>query len=321
MSTSVGTAPAAAGRSGTTAPASASGQDDWAAGIALMTGCATSVQLGAAVAAQSFPVLGPAGVVAIRQWVASAILLASVRPRVASFTRRQWHPVIALAVVYAVMNISLYVSIQRIGLGLGVTLEFLGPLSVALLASRRAVDLGCALAAGAAVVVLGRPTPTTDYLGIAIGLLAAAGWAGYIVVNRAIAVRFTVPAQGTAVAGSLSALLYLPVGIWVLATHDVTIVAIARAMAAGILCSVVPMLADPQALRRIPARFYSVFMSINPVLAAVIGLVVLGQHLGLTDWLSIAAIVGANVVAIATRRGPARPEDFRPSHPECADVP
>jgi inner membrane transporter RhtA len=301
MSTSAGTAPAAAGRSGTTAPVSASGQNDWAAGIALMTGCATSVQLGAAVAAQSFPVLGPVGVVAIRQWVASAVLLASVRPRVASFTRRQWHPVIALAVVYAVMNISLYVSIQRIGLGLGVTLEFLGPLAVALLASRRAVDLGCALAAGAAVVVLGRPTPTTDYLGIGIGLLAAAGWAGYIVVNRAIAVRFAVPAQGTAVAGSLSALLYLPVGIWVLATHDVTVVAIARAMAAGILCSVVPMLADPQALRRVPARFYSVFMSINPVLAAIIGLVVLGQHLGLTDWLSIAAIVTANVVAIATR--------------------
>jgi inner membrane transporter RhtA len=308
MSTSADTVPAAAGTTGgpgTTTPDSAPGRGDWPAGIALMTGCATSVQIGAAVAAQSFPVLGPAGVVAIRQWVASAVLLASVRPKLTAFTRRQWHPVIALAVVYAVMNISLYTAIQRIGLGLGVTLEFLGPLAVALLASRKATDLGCALVAGAAVVVLGRPTPTTDYLGIAIGLLAAAGWAGYIVVNRAIAVRFTVPAQGTAVAGSLSALLYLPVGIWVLATHDVTPVAIARAMTAGILCSVVPMLIDPQALRRIPARFYSVFMSINPVLAAIIGLVVLGQHLGLTDWLSIAAIVAANAVAIATRPQPA----------------
>jgi inner membrane transporter RhtA len=279
----------------------AAGQDDWPAGIALMTGAATSVQFGAALAAQAFPVLGPAGVVAIRQWVASVVLLVTVRPPVKTFTRQQWRPVLALALVYAVMNISLYVAIQRIGLGLAVTLEFLGPLSVALLASRRAIDLGCAIVAGAAVVVLGRPTPTTDYLGIGIALLAAAGWAGYIMGNRAIAGRFAVPAQGTAVAGSLSALLYLPVGIWVLAIDDVNAVALARAVAAGLLCSVVPMLTDAQALRRVPARFYGVFMSINPVLAAVIGLIALHQSLGSADWLAIAAIVTANVVSIAAR--------------------
>ena len=280
-------------------------KDDWPAGIALMTGCATSVQFGAALATQAFPVLGPAGVVAVRQWVASAVLLATIRPPIKTFTRRQWRPVLALALVYAVMNISLYVAIQRIGLGLAVTLEFLGPLSVALLASRRAIDLGCAIVAGAAVVVLGRPTPTTDYLGIGIAVLAAAGWAGYIMGNQAIASRFAVPAQGTAVASSLSALLYLPVGIWVLATHaaahDLTTAAIARAVAAGLLCSVVPMLADPQALRRVPARFYGVFMSINPVLAAVVGLLVLHQALGTADWLAIAAIVTANAVTIAAR--------------------
>src|SRR5258708_7892694 len=277
-------------------------KDDWPAGIALMTGCATSVQFGAALAAQAFPALGPAGVVAIRQWVASAVLLATVRPPVKTFSRRQWRPVLALALVYAVMNVSLYVAIARIGLGLAVTLEFLGPLSVALLASRRAIDLGCAVVAGAAVVMLGRPTPTTDYLGIGIAVLAAAGWAGYIMGNQAIASRFAVPAQGTAAAGSRQALLYLPVGIWVLATHDVTAAAIARAVAAGLLCSVVPMLTDPQALRRVPARFYGVFMSINPVLAAVVGLIVLHQALGAADWLAIAAIAAANVVSIAARQ-------------------
>jgi len=306
MSTTAETAPATAGTTQ---------QGDWATGIALMTGAAASVQVGAAVAAQSFPVLGPAGVVAIRQWVASAVLLASVRPRVTAFTRRQWQPVLALAVVYAVMNVSLYVAIQRIGLGLGVTLEFLGPLSVALLASRKAIDLGCALVAGAAVVVLGRPTPTTDYVGITAGILAAAGWAGYILANRAIAARFTVPAQGTAVAGSLSALLYLPVGIWVLATHDVTPAAIARAAAAGLLCSVVPMLTDPQALRRVPARFFGVFMSVNPVFAALTGLIVLDQALGLAEWAAIAAIVTANAVCV-TAGGPHL--SHRPaSEPDC----
>ena len=91
-----------------------------------------------------------------------------------SFTWPQWWPVLSLAAVFATMNLSLYTAIDRIGLGLAVTLEFLGPLSVALAASRRRLDLGCALAAGAAVVLLARPQPTTDYLGIALGLVAAA---------------------------------------------------------------------------------------------------------------------------------------------------
>jgi inner membrane transporter RhtA len=92
-------------------------------GIALMTGSAASNQFGAATAALAFPVLGPAGVVAIRQWVAGAVLLVTVRPKFASFTWRQWQPVLALALIFATMNLSLYVAIDRIGLGLAVTLE------------------------------------------------------------------------------------------------------------------------------------------------------------------------------------------------------
>jgi inner membrane transporter RhtA len=123
-----------------------------------------------------------------------------------------------------------------------VTLEFLGPLSVALAGSRRRVDLVCALFAGAAVVVLARPEPTTDYLGIALGYAAAA----------------------------------------------------------GILASAVPFVADPFTLRRVPARFFGVFMSVNPVLAALIGLAVLDQSLRWVEWLAIAAIVTANTVSVLT---------------------
>jgi inner membrane transporter RhtA len=268
-------------------------------GIALMTGSAASNQFGAATAALAFPVLGPAGVVAIRQWVAGAVLLITVRPKFASFTWRQWQPVLALALIFATMNLSLYVAIDRIGLGLAVTLEFLGPLAVALLASRRVVDLGCALVAGAAVVVLARPQPSTDYAGIALALLAAACWAGYILVNRVAGARLP-GAQGPAAAAGLSALLYVPVGIWVLASHPVTGIALPRAATAGVLCSAVPMVADMQALRRVQARFYGVFMSVNPVFAALTGLVVLGQALQPADWLAIAAIVTANAVAVST---------------------
>jgi inner membrane transporter RhtA len=281
-------------------------------GIALMTGSALSSQIGAATAALAFPVLGPAGVVAIRQWVAGAVLLTSVRPRFRSFTGRQWRPVLALALIFATMNLSLYAAINTIGLGLAVTLEFLGPLSVALLASRRAIDLGCALAATAAVVVLARPQPTTDYAGIGLALLAAACWAGYILVNRVVGARLP-GSQGPAAAATLSALLYVPVGIWALASHPVTAVALGRAATAGVLCSAIPMVTDVLALRRVPARFYGVFMSVNPVFAALTGLVVLGQSLQPADWLAITAIVTANALALSTgtRAGAASGESCR----------
>ena len=273
-------------------------------GIALMTGSAASNQLGAATAALAFPALGPAGVVAVRQWVAGVVLLITVRPKFASFTGRQWRPVLALALIFAVMNLSLYTAIDRIGLGLAVTLEFLGPLSVALLASRRVIDLGCALIAGAAVVVLARPQPSTDYAGIALALLAAVCWAGYILVNRVVGARLP-GAVGPAAAASLSALLYIPIGVWALGSHPLTGAALGRAAAAGILCSAVPMIADVQALRRVPARFFGVFMSVNPVFAALTGLVVLRQSLGPADWLAIAVIVTVNAVS-ASGRAPRR---------------
>jgi inner membrane transporter RhtA len=274
------------------------GPPDRLAGLALMTGSAASNQLGAATAALAFPALGPAGVVAVRQWVAGAVLLIAARPKVASFTRQQWRPVLALALIFAVMNLSLYTAIDAIGLGLAVTLEFLGPLSVALLASRRVIDLGCALIAGAAVVVLARPQPSTDYAGIFLALLAAACWAGYILVNRVVGARLP-GSQGPAAAAGLSALLYVPVGVWALASHPVTGAALGRAATAGVLCSAVPMTADLLALRRVPARFFGVFMSVNPVFAALTGLIILGQSLELSDWLAIAAIVTANAVSVS----------------------
>lgn len=268
-----------------------------AAGVAMMFGSGLSNQIGAATGALAFPVIGPAGVVAVRQWVAGLVLLAVGRPRLRAFTWRQWWPVLCLAAVFATMNLSLYTAIDRIGLGLAVTLEFLGPLAVALAASRRLADLLCALVAGAAVVLLTRPQPATDYVGLALALLAAVCWASYILLNRLVGARLP-GAEGSAAAAGVSALLYLPIGIAVLAHHHPSASAIGYAAAAGLLSSAVPFLADLRALRRVPARFFGVFMSVNPVLAALVGLVVLDQTLQGIDWLAIAAIVAANTVSI-----------------------
>ncbi len=273
------------------------------AGMALMLGSGLSNQAGAAVAALAFPVLGPVGVVAVRQWVAAAVLCGVGRPRPRAFTAAQWRPVLGLAVVFAAMNLSLYLAIDRIGLGLAVTLEFLGPLTVALAGSRRHVDALCALAAAAAVVVLARPAPTTDYLGIGMALLAAVCWGCYILLNRTLGRRLP-GLEGPAAAAAVSGVLYLPVGVLVLWRHPSTAGALGCALAAGVLCSAVPMLADLLALRRVPAPFFGVFMSVNPVLAALVGTVVLGEHLDTAAWVAVSVIVTANAVTTASRGNP-----------------
>lgn len=270
-----------------------------AAGVALMLGSGLSNQVGASLGALAFPVLGPAGVVSVRQWVAAVVLLTAGRPRLRSFTAAQWRLVLALAAVFATMNLTLYLAIDRIGLGLAVTLEFLGPLTVALAGTRRRLDLLCALAAASAVVVLTRPRPSTDYLGIALALVAAVCWGCYILLNRAVGHRLP-GLQGSAAAAGVSGLLYLPIGLTVLYLHPPTVTALLCALAAGILSSAVPFLSDLLALRRVPARFFGVFMSVNPVFAALVGLLVLGQHLDHLAWLAIAVIVGANAVAVGT---------------------
>lgn len=262
-------------------------------GTALMLGSGLSNQVGAAVAALAFPVLGPVGVVAVRQWTAAAVLMTAGRPRLRTFTAREWRPVLGLAAVFATMNLSLYTAIERIGLGLAVTLEFLGPLTIALLGSRRRLDLLCAFTAGAAVVVLVRPQPSTDYVGIGLALLAAVCWGCYILLNRTVGARLP-GAQGSAAAAAVSGLLYLPVGVVVLWQHPPGLAMLGCALAAGVLSSAVPFLADLLALRRVPANFFGIFMSVNPVLAAVVGMVVLDQHLDSTAWLAITAIVVAN---------------------------
>jgi inner membrane transporter RhtA len=302
------------------APGATAGPRGRAIGVALMLGSGLSNQVGAATGALAFPVIGPAGVVAVRQWVAGALLWTVGRPRVRSFTWPQWWPVLSLALVFATMNLSLYTAIDRIGLGLAVTLEFLGPLGVALAASRRRLDLGCALAAGAAVVVLARPQPTTDYLGISLALVAAVCWASYILLNRVIGQRLP-GAEGSAAAAGLSALAYVPIGIVTLLRHPPTARTLGYAAAAGVLSSAVPFLTDLLALRRVPAHFFGVFMSVNPVLAALVGLVILSQSLGWAEWLAIATIVTANTVSVLTTdRSRARVRRRRRSVAVCVAV-
>lgn len=270
-----------------------------AVGVALMLTGGASNQIGASVAALAFPVLGPVGVVAVRQWVGAVVLIAAGRPRVRSFTQAQWWPVLGLAASFGCMNLALYSAVSRIGLGLAVTLEFLGPLTVALLTSRRRLDLLCALSAAGAVAVLLRPEASTDAVGIGLGLLAACCWAAYILLNRTVGRRLH-GIEGTAAAAAASGLAFVPIGIVALRGTSVTTVAVACAVVAGLLSSAVPYLADLLALRRVPTNVFGVAMSAHPVFASIAGLVVLGQSLDTITWVSVGVIVTANAIAVST---------------------
>ena len=274
-------------------------------GVTVVLASAASNQLGAGIGAQAFDAVGPAGVVAVRQAIAAAVLVPVARPPWRAMTWAQWWPTVLLAAVFATMNLTLYLAIDRVGLALAITLEFLGPLSLALIASRTRRDLFTAATAAVGVYVLVLPGPSSDLPGIMFGLVAAACWAAYIQLNRLVGRRLH-GLQAPAVASVLCTLGYLPVlvsltfdGRWDTGTA-------LRVLAAGVLSSVVPYAADLTALRSVPPRLFSLLSSAQPALAALVGLVVLGQGLAVHEALGVALVIVANVLAVATSQYPRR---------------
>ncbi|MCD5348679.1 EamA family transporter [Kineosporia mesophila] len=284
------------------------------ASIATMLFSGTSTQVGAAVGAHAFSAIGPVGVVAVRQLVAACVLLPVARPPMHRFTWRQWWPTLLLGLVFAVMNLGLYTAVDRLGLALAVTLEFLGPLGVALVRSRTRLDAVCAVFAGAGVVVLMAPGPSTDWPGIAAGLVGAACWAAYILLNAEVGAR--IPGlQAPAAASTISVVLCLPVLITLGVQGRFTATALAAAIGAGICSSVVPYACDVMMLRRVPAQFFGVFMSVNPVLASLVGIVLLGEVLEAREWLGVVMVIAANVVTTSRTAARARTWSAHPSGP------
>lgn len=291
---------AAAGGPLGTAAAASSGTAHHRAGlrdVALMLTAAGSTQTGAAFGAHAFPMIGPAGVVAVRQLVASAVLLPVARPNVRAMRWAQWWPVLGLTAIFAVMNLAVYTTVDRIGLALAITLEFLGPLGVALAGSRSVRHLLTALAVAGGVYVLVLPGPSSDYVGVAIGLFSACCWAAYIMINRVLGARLPGVA-GTALASSISATGYLPFLVLLIVSGRMTWAALGFAMTAGALASAVPYALDLIALRTVSPQVFGIVMSAHPVMAALAGMAILGQLLAWHEWLGIAIITAANTYTV-----------------------
>ncbi|MFE7423131.1 DMT family transporter [Rhodococcus sp. NPDC057529] len=274
-------------------------------GITLSLASSIANQSGAGIGALAFPSIGPVGVVAVRQIVAAVVLGIVARPSVRGLRWPQVWPVLALAVTLSMMNLSLYTAVDRIGLGLAVSLEFLGPLSVALFALRRPRDWIFAVTAGIGVYVLVLPGPSTDYLGVALGLLAATCWATYILLNQLVGQRCA-GLKGSALATGLAAALYSPVIVVLAAEGSLWGKTLVYTAAAGILASAIPYAADMMALRHLPAGTFAILTSLNPVWAALAGMAFLGQFLTAHEWLGMGCIAASNIAVVISQNHPAK---------------
>jgi len=274
-----------------------------ASAVFLVLGAATSVQGGASVAKSLFPELGPPGVVFLRLLFGSIALWAIARPELRGRPRHELRLVAALGVVLVSMNVSFYEAIDRLPLGIAVTVEFLGPLAVAVLGSRRRVDFVWIAFAGLGVALLadggGRSVHAT---GLLLAALAGLFWALYIFLSVPIGKAYP-GASGLAPAMVLGAVLIAPWGIISAGHHLREPQLVGAAVGVGLLSSALPWSLELEALRRLPTHVFGVVLSLEPAVAALAGFVLLHEHLRLRAWLAIALVVLASAgAALEVRR-------------------
>lgn len=261
-----------------------------------------SLQVGAAFAKQLFATAGASGVVLLRLFFAALILVIIWRPT----WRMDRHTLAVVAgygVVLAGMNICIYQSFARIPLGIAVTIEFLGPLAVAVFGSRRKLDLVWAALAALGVLLLSRVEGGLDPVGVLFALAAAVMWASYIIMGAKLG-SHTTGGSGLALGMVFGTAVALPFGLIETGTTLLTPSILAVGVVVALMSSVIPYSLELEALRSIPPRVFGVLMSLEPAVAALAGLFVLGELLGWTQWLAVACVVVASVGA--TRSSPTR---------------
>jgi inner membrane transporter RhtA len=278
----------------------------------LVLAAAVSVQSGAGIAARLFSELPPAAVTTLRLWSAALIMLAvggrgAARVVADLAKRRAWRDAVAtgtFGIFLAVMNFAIYQAFERIPLGIAVTIEFLGPLAVAVTGARRLLSLAWVALAAAGVLLLAQGSGGhLDLVGVAFALLSAVGWAGYILFSRATGQR--VPGSaGLVIAMCVAAVLVTAPGVAAGAPAMFRPSLLLTGAAIGLLSSVIPYWLEFEALRRVPPRVFGVWMSLQPAVAALIGLAMLGQRLSAAEWAGICCVTVAS--GGAARGGAAR---------------
>lgn len=274
------------------------------AGPALVLGAAVSVQLGAAVAVKLFERIGPLSTVWLRLGFGAAMLLVLARVR-----RRGRAPrydlrlVVLFGLVLAGMNTCFYESLDRLPLGVAVTIEFLGPLGVAAFASHRRLDLLWVGLAALGVAALSSPSADIDAVGALFALGAGAGWAAFAVLGRRLGSSGSL-LDGLSLALAVGAVVLTPIGLLGREGSLLSPVSLAIGVVVALLSSALPWLLELSALRLVSLTAYGVLVSLEPALAAVIGAAALSQHLSAPELVAVVAVVVASVGASLTTAPP-----------------
>ncbi|WP_040160969.1 EamA family transporter [Mobilicoccus massiliensis] len=269
-----------------------------------------SVQFGGALAATLIPLVGVAGSVALRLAIAGALMLVLLRPGVRGHSRRDWGTVIAFGCSLALMNSAFYASLARLPIGVAVTIEFVGPLVLSAVLSRRARDLVAVAAAAVGVVlvsgVAGTHVDRLDPVGVALALIAGGAWAAYILLSARAGARFP-RLDGLALAMLVATVIVAPVGIATAGRELLAPDVLLKGAGIAVLSSVLPYSLELLALRRLKASVFGVLLSLEPAVAAFAGLLVLGQSLSPMQLAGMAAVVAAS--ASVTRKEPGAPPE------------
>lgn len=270
----------------------------------MVLGSITSIQIGAAVATSLFSEIGSMGTVLLRVAFAAILLSILWRPTFRLPREQRW-TVVLFAVSLSLVSLAFYGAIDRIPLGTAVTLEFVGPLGVALLNSRRRRDFVWAAMAAAGIILLtgGVSGDSLDPLGIALALVAGVFWGAYIVIGTRLGGEST-GGSLLAVAMVISAVICLPPGVVSGGMDLLSPEVLAVGLAVGLLSAAIPFSLEFEAMRHLPPNVFGVMMSLEPAVAALVGFVALGQGVHLTQAVAIALVVTASAGALRSSRGP-----------------
>jgi inner membrane transporter RhtA len=274
--------------------------------IVALLGAIVSVQYGATLAKGLFSAVGAEGTTALRLVTGALILGVVMRPWRVRLNRRILPALVGYGVTLAAMNLLFYMALRTIPLGIAVSLEFTGPLLVATLSSRRAIDFLWIALAVAGILLLSPPFHTDhpiDLLGAACALGAGAAWAFYIFFGQKAGGELG--HLTTALGMTMAAILVLPIGLAHAGTALFQPPILLSALAVGLFSSAVPFSLEMVALTRMPARVYGTLTSLEPAFGAVMGLILLGETLILSQWIGIAVVVAAALGAALTMRKPA----------------
>lgn len=265
-----------------------------------------SVQAGAAFAKHLFVAFGPLGTVFLRVSLAAAVLWLWARPRWRELSRQGWRTTLLFAAVLGGMNATYYLSLERLPLGLAVTIEFLGPLTVAMWQSHRLLDLLWVALAALGIALLNPFSGALDPVGLMLALIAGFCWGAYILLGQRLS--GTLPGQqGLALAMAAAALMLVPFGAVPAAPVLLDPMWMLAAIAVAMLSSVVPYTLEIEALRRMPTRVFGILMSLEPAVAALMGLLILHEALSSNQVVAIVLVMVASYGAMRYAKAGERP--------------